>query len=67
MIVNYLKSFDYFGHPALLHFGRNPAKEEDGDTHFKTLIGAFYSMILRIIYFVCIGFYLNKMIKATDN
>jgi len=66
-MINYLRSFDYFGHPALLHFGRNPAKNEDGDTHSKTLIGGLYSMLLRIIYFVCVGFYLTKMINATDN
>jgi len=67
MIVNYLTSFDYFGYPALLHFGRNPAKKKDGDTHFKTVIGALYSIFLRIIYFAAIVFYLTKMIKATDN
>jgi len=66
-MINYLRSFDYFGHPALLHFGRNPAKNEDGDTHFKTLIGGLYSMLLRIVYLVAVGFYLSKMILATDN
>jgi len=67
MIVNYMKSFDYFGHPALLHFGRNPAKKKDGDTDFKTLLGGLYSIFLRIIYLVCVAYFLTKMIKATDN
>ena len=67
MILNYLRSFDYFGHPALLHFGRNPAKKEDGDTKIKTIIGALYSICLRIVYLVAVWFYLTKMTKATDN
>jgi len=32
MFEEYFKSWDYFGHPALMHFGRNPAKkQEEGD------------------------------------
>ena len=67
MIVNYLKSFDYFGYPALMHFGRNPAKKEDWDTKITTIIGAIYSIGLRIVYMIAIVFYMLKMAKATDN
>jgi len=67
MIVNYLKSFDYFGYPALMHFGRNPAKKEDGDTKITTIIGAIYSIGLRIVYMIAIVFYMLKMANATDN
>jgi hypothetical protein len=30
MFEEYFKSWDYFGHPALMHFGRNPAKKQEG-------------------------------------
>jgi len=67
MILNYLRSFDYFGHPVLLHFGRDPAKKEDGNTKIKTIIGAIYSICLRTVYLIAIWFSLTKMINATDN
>jgi hypothetical protein len=50
-----------------MHFGRNPAKKEDGDTKIKTYIGSLYSIGLRIIYIIAITFYMNKMINATEN
>ena len=67
MIINYLKSWDYFGHPALMHFGRNPKKNEDGDTLIKTVIGAFYSILLRLIYLIAVVFFLRKMALAENN
>ena len=67
MALNYLKSFDYFGYPALMHFGRNPSKKEDGDKKITTIIGALYSIGLRAIYILAIYFYMTKMINATDN
>ena len=64
MILNYLKSWDYFGYPALMHFGRNPKKNEDGDTKITTVIGGLYSILLRIIYIIAIVFFMRKMALA---
>ena len=67
MIVDYIKSCDYFGHPALMHFGRDPAKKQEGDDTVKTLIGAVYSIILRIAYAYTVYYYAKKMFTASDN
>ena len=67
MINEYIKSWDYFGHPALMHFGRNPVKKQEGDNTVKTLVGAFYSMILRVAYLYTVYYYANKMFTASDN
>ena len=50
-----------------MHFGRNLAKKEDGDTKITTIIGALYSICLRIVYIVAIVFFMKKMINASDN
>lgn len=67
MIEDYIKSWDYFGHPALMHFGRNPVKKQEGDDTVKTVIGAVYSIILRAIYLYTIYYYVNIMLTASDN
>ena len=67
MILNYIKTWDYFGYPAVMHFGRNPAKDQDGDTIVNTLIGAIYSIGLRLIYILAVYFYMSRMVLAQDN
>ena len=67
MLETYIKSWDYFGHPAIMHFGRNPVKKQEGDDSVKTVVGAFYSMVLRIAYLYTVYYYANKMLTASDN
>jgi len=50
-----------------MHFGRNPVKKQEGDDTVKTLVGAFYSMALRIVYLYTVYYYLNKMFTASNN
>ena len=67
MFEEYVKSWDYFGHPALMHFGRNPIKKKEGGDTVKTVIGAVYSIALRMIYLYTIYYYVNIMVTASDN
>ena len=67
MLETYIKLWDYFWHSALMHFGRNPVEKQEGDDSVKTVVGGFYSMVLRIAYLYTVYYYANKMFIASDN
>ena len=67
MFLNILKSFDYFGHPVVMHFGRNISREKQGEEKLNTVLGGIFSLCLRCIYIFLIYYYFSKMYNAEEN
>ena len=66
-MYNFLQSLDKFGYSVDLHFGRQLSKNRQGDKQYKTIGGAFCSLIVISIWFVCVGWFLYKLISKTAN
>ena len=62
---NFFKSQDQFGHPVVLNFVGD--KENDPSDNYPTVVGGFFSILLKIIYFSALGYFAYRMFVHADN
>ena len=62
-----LNDFDKFGYSVDLHFGRQISKHKRGDKQYKTSGGAFCSLVILGIWFLCVAWFLYKLISKEEN
>ena len=61
-IVNLIKKQDSFGHKVSFNFGSWLERKKEREAEYKTLIGGFFSLIIRIIFIAIIFYYALQMI-----
>ena len=57
-LINFLTSFDVFGEPISLNY--------KGDTSFKTIIGAIFSIMIKVFLMIYAGQQLLKLISYEE-
>lgn len=61
-IIDYIKSYDIFGHNVSLHFGQWLENKKDGEQEYKTFIGGICTLIIKILFISIAVFYFLQMI-----
>jgi hypothetical protein len=60
-VKNYIKGIDHFGHTPKFHFGSWKKRKDDCEEEYKTLFGGFISLVINIVYYVCVGYFAYMM------
>ena len=67
LIGSFLRNMDFFGHPVRMHFGRSLSKKKEGDAEQTTVLGGFFSIMIRSIFLYTVVIYFKKMLNADEN
>ena len=62
---NCLKRQDQFGHPVVLNFVGE--KDDEPSDSYPTVIGGFFSILLKIIYYGFFSYFAYRMFVRADN
>ncbi len=55
LITKFIKNQDLFGHKVGLHFGN--LEKNEGELEFKTLIGGFCSILIKLFFIAILIYY----------
>ena len=56
-IINLIKKQDDFGHKVSFNFGSWLERKKERDIEYKTLIGGFFSLLIKIIFIAIMLYY----------
>ena len=56
-LINLIKKQDAFGHKVSFNFGSWLERKKERDIEYKTLIGGFFSLLIKIIFITIMLYY----------
>jgi hypothetical protein len=56
-IINLIRKQDAFGHKVSFNFGSWLERKKERDIEYKTLIGGFFSLLIKIIFMAIMLYY----------
>ena len=62
-LVNLIKTQDAFGHKVSFTFGSWLERKKEREVEYKTLIGGFFTLIIKIIFIAIMFYYALQMIS----